>query len=170
MAVSKRWCELEIDTNQKDLNLVFANHGEEDKKFPLATIEIAKAQKEDQELRIYYRQKTETPKKDECFQLIKDTIALCRDDKFIIPASIRHRAVLVSPLSPAPWPLTSQRDNEICDVLERYAQYYLVKHQILQIVPNKQETQTEVWSGTTKASRKDSLASFMCRPHRAIHS
>jgi hypothetical protein len=30
---------------QEDLNLVFANHGEEDKIYPLTTIEIAKAQK-----------------------------------------------------------------------------------------------------------------------------
>jgi hypothetical protein len=30
---------------------------------------------------------------------------------------------LVSPLPPAPWPLRSQRDNEIRDVLKRYAQF-----------------------------------------------
>ncbi len=53
MAVSKHWCELELDTNKhEDLNLVFANHGEEDVTYPLTTIEIAKAQKKDQELKI----------------------------------------------------------------------------------------------------------------------
>jgi hypothetical protein len=32
MAVSKHWCKLEVDTNKdEDLNLVFTNHGEEDK-------------------------------------------------------------------------------------------------------------------------------------------
>jgi hypothetical protein len=50
MAVSKYWCELEFDTNKHvDLNLVFANHREEDEIYPLTTIEIAKAQKKDQE-------------------------------------------------------------------------------------------------------------------------
>jgi hypothetical protein len=46
MTVSKYWCTLKVDTNKhEDLNLVFANHGEEDKIYPLTTIEIAKAQK-----------------------------------------------------------------------------------------------------------------------------
>jgi hypothetical protein len=42
MAVSKHWCELELDTNKHDdLNLVFANHSKEDEIYPLTTIEIA---------------------------------------------------------------------------------------------------------------------------------
>jgi hypothetical protein len=53
MAVSKQWCKLEIDTkNHGDLNLVFANHGEEDEIYPLTTIEIAEAQQKDQELNV----------------------------------------------------------------------------------------------------------------------
>jgi hypothetical protein len=49
MAVSKHWCKLELDTNKhEDLILVFANHGEEDEKYPHTPIEIAKkAQKKD---------------------------------------------------------------------------------------------------------------------------
>ncbi len=48
MAVSKHWRNLEIDTNKhEDLNLVFANHGEEDEIYPLTTIEIAEAQQKD---------------------------------------------------------------------------------------------------------------------------
>ncbi len=62
---------------------------------------------------------------------------------------------LVSPLPPAPWPLTSQRDNEIHDVLERYVQYYLVIRQILQILPNKQEAQPDIRSYTTKAGHNN---------------
>jgi hypothetical protein len=50
MTVSKHWCNLEIDTNKyEDLNLVFANHGEEDEVYLLTTIEIAEAQCKDQE-------------------------------------------------------------------------------------------------------------------------
>ncbi len=49
MAVSKLWCELEIDDTAKheDWNRVFANHGEEDEMYPLTIIEIAEAQKKD---------------------------------------------------------------------------------------------------------------------------
>jgi hypothetical protein len=64
MAVSKHWCNLEIDTNKhKDLNLVFANHGEEDEIYPLATIEIAEAQHKNQELKVHLKKDTTTPKK-----------------------------------------------------------------------------------------------------------
>jgi hypothetical protein len=47
MAVSKHWCELELDDTNKheDFNPVFANHGEEDEIYPLTTMEIAKAQR-----------------------------------------------------------------------------------------------------------------------------
>jgi hypothetical protein len=52
MTVSKHWCNLEIDTNNhEDPNFAFANHGEEDEIYPLTTIEIADAQRKDQELR-----------------------------------------------------------------------------------------------------------------------
>jgi hypothetical protein len=47
-----------------NLNLVFANHQEEDKIYPLTTIEIAKAQKKDQEQKIYYKKHVKTPKKE----------------------------------------------------------------------------------------------------------
>ncbi len=48
MAVSKHWCQLEIDTNKhEDSNLVFANHGKKDEMYSLTTREIAKAQQKD---------------------------------------------------------------------------------------------------------------------------
>ncbi len=53
MTVSKHWCNLEIDTHKpKDLNFVFANHGEEEEIYPITTIEIAEAQCKDQELKV----------------------------------------------------------------------------------------------------------------------
>ncbi len=56
MAIAKHWCELELDTNKhEDLNLMFANHREEDEIYPLTTIEIAKTQKNNQELIMYYK-------------------------------------------------------------------------------------------------------------------
>jgi hypothetical protein len=56
MTVSKHWCNLEIDTNKpKDLNFPFANHGVVEEIYPLTTIEIAEAQRKDQELKVYYK-------------------------------------------------------------------------------------------------------------------
>jgi hypothetical protein len=89
MIVSKHWCNLEIDTNKhKDLNFVFADHGEEDEIYPLTTIEIAEAQRKDQELKAYYKKNAITPKKDTCLQLFEDTKVLCNNSKLIIPASL----------------------------------------------------------------------------------
>jgi hypothetical protein len=47
LTLSKHWCNVETEdtTKHEDLNLVFANHGEEDKIYPLTIIEIAKAKK-----------------------------------------------------------------------------------------------------------------------------
>jgi hypothetical protein len=65
---------------------VFANDKEEDEIYPLTTMEIAKAQKNDHELNIYYKQNAKTPKEDMHFQLIQDTKVLCKNDKLIIPS------------------------------------------------------------------------------------
>jgi hypothetical protein len=51
---------------------VFANHREEDEIYPLKTIEIAEAQKKDQNLKIYYEQNAKTPEKGMSFQLIEN--------------------------------------------------------------------------------------------------
>jgi hypothetical protein len=94
MAVSKHWCQIEIDTSKhKDLDLVFTNHGEEGEIYPLTTIKIAKAQQKDQELKVNYKQNTKTLKEDTHFQLIEDTKVICKNDKLITPASLRRRAV-----------------------------------------------------------------------------
>jgi hypothetical protein len=94
MTVSKHLCNLEIDTDKhEDLNFTFANHREEDKIYPLTTIEIAEAQCKDRELKVYYKKNTKMPKKDVCLQLLEDTKVLCKNGKSIIPASLRHRAV-----------------------------------------------------------------------------
>jgi hypothetical protein len=94
MTVSNHWCYLEMDTNNhEDLNLVLANYGEEDEIYPLTTVEIAEAQQKDQELKVYFKRNAKTPKEDVRFQLIEDTKVLCKNDKVIIPASLRHRAV-----------------------------------------------------------------------------
>ncbi len=64
MAVSKHLCELEIEDTIKheDWNLVFENHREEDEIYPLTTIEIAEAQKKDQNQKVYYARCNNTRK------------------------------------------------------------------------------------------------------------
>ena len=72
---------------------MFATHGEEDEIYPLTIIEIAKAQKERSNLKIYYKHNAKTPEKGMSFQLIENTKVLCKEDKIVIPASLQHRAV-----------------------------------------------------------------------------
>ncbi len=52
---------------------MFANYGEEDEIYPLTTIEIAGAQRKDQELKVYFKKHATTPKEDVCYYLIEDT-------------------------------------------------------------------------------------------------
>jgi hypothetical protein len=91
----KHWCNVETDdtTKHEDLKLMFATHGEEDKFYPLTIIEIAKAQKERSNLKIYYKRNAKTPENGMSFQLIENTKVLCKEDKIVIPASLQHRAV-----------------------------------------------------------------------------
>jgi hypothetical protein len=89
MTASKHWCNLGIDTTKlEDLNFAFANHGEEDEIYSLTTIEIAKAQHKDRELKVYYKKNATMPKKDMCLQLIEDSKVLCKNGTLVIPVSL----------------------------------------------------------------------------------
>jgi hypothetical protein len=41
---------------------MFARHKEEEKIYPLTTIEIAEAQRKDQQLKVYFKKNTKMPK------------------------------------------------------------------------------------------------------------
>ncbi len=71
---------------------MFAHHKEEDEVYPLTTIDIADAQRKDQELKVHYNKNAKMPQK-VCFHLIEDTTVLCKNGKIIIPTSLRRRAV-----------------------------------------------------------------------------
>jgi hypothetical protein len=143
MMVSKNWCELDIDTDNLDLytnkhddcNLVFAHHDKDDEIYPLTIIEIAEAQRKDQELKVYYKKNAQMPHKNICFHLIEDPKVLCK----IYHSSISKAqgSQMVSPLPPTPWALPSRRDDEIRDVLERYAYYHPEIRKNLQILPSQ---------------------------------
>ncbi len=100
MTVSKKWCELDIDSNNldsyidkhDDWNLMFAHHEEEVEVYPLTLIEIADAQCKDQELKVYFKKNAIMPQKDIGLYLIEDTTVLCKNGKLIIPTSLWHRA------------------------------------------------------------------------------
>ncbi len=101
MTVSKKWCELDIDSNNlvsytnkhDDWNLMFAHHKEEEEVNPLTLTEIADAQRKDQELKAYFKKNTIMPQKDIGLHLIEDTKVLCKNGKVMIPISLWHRAV-----------------------------------------------------------------------------
>jgi hypothetical protein len=65
MTVSKKGCELDIDSDNldsytdkhDDWNLVFAHHEEEEEVYPLTLTEIADAQCKDRELKAYFKKK-----------------------------------------------------------------------------------------------------------------
>ena len=66
MKISKHWCNLNMDdtTEHEDhMNLVFANHKEEEDIYPLTTIEIAEAQKKNRQLKINYKNRYHVIKK-----------------------------------------------------------------------------------------------------------
>jgi hypothetical protein len=98
MTVLKNWCNLDIDTAKLDIdlntnkhddwNLMFAHHKEKDEIHPLTTIEIAKAQHEDQELKVYFKKNAKMLQKDVCFQLTEDTKVLRKIGKLVITASL----------------------------------------------------------------------------------
>ncbi len=90
MTVSNHWCNLNIDTHKpEDLNFAFANHGEVEEIYPLTTIEIAEAQRKDQELKVYYKKNARMLKKDMCFQFIEDTKVLCNKGKKMLECQKR---------------------------------------------------------------------------------
>jgi hypothetical protein len=70
---------------------VFAHHEEEVEAYPLTSTEKAYAQRKDQELKAHF--KKIMPQKDMGIQLIEDTKVLCKNEKVIIPTSLRQRAV-----------------------------------------------------------------------------
>ncbi len=65
--VSNNWCELDIDSDNidsytdkhDDWYLVFAHHEEEEEVYPLTLPVIEDAQRKDQELKAYFKKKTQ---------------------------------------------------------------------------------------------------------------
>jgi hypothetical protein len=97
-AFSKLWCCYNEnnpgnETQECNLNKVFANHSEEEEIFPLTTPEIAEAQKAHSKLKHYFRRNAVLDKEVEV-RLVDDTYVVCKDGKMIISKPLQRHAVL----------------------------------------------------------------------------
>ncbi len=81
------------ETQECNLNEVFANHSEEKEIFPLITPEIAEAQKANVKLKHCFRPNAVLDKGLEV-RLIDDTYIVCKDGKMIIPKPLQRHVVL----------------------------------------------------------------------------
>jgi hypothetical protein len=98
IAFSKLWhCYNENnpgnETQECNLNKVFANRSEEEEIFPLTTPEIAEAQKADNKLKHCFRHNAVIDKGLEV-RLVDNTHVVCKDGKMIIPKPLQRCAVL----------------------------------------------------------------------------
>ena len=101
---------------QESINLVFANQDDEEAVYSLTTREIAESQKHDIELN------TMTDKHGYTTQFVKNTKALCKNGKMVIPKSVQcknGKMVIVSPLSSTPREHTSRGNSLSLNVLEK---------------------------------------------------
>jgi hypothetical protein len=81
------------ETQECNLNKVFANRSKEEEIFPLTTPEIAEAQKADVKLKHCFRRNALLDKGLEV-RLVDDTYVACNDSKMIIPKPLQMCAVL----------------------------------------------------------------------------
>jgi hypothetical protein len=81
------------ETQECNLNEVFANHREEKEIFPLTTPKIAEAQKADVKLKHCFRRNAVLDKALEV-RLVDNTCVVCMDGKMMIPKPLQRRAVL----------------------------------------------------------------------------
>ncbi len=81
------------ESQECNLNKVFANRSKEEEIFPLTTPEIAEAQKSDSKLKHCFRRNTVIDKGLEV-RLVDDTYVVCKDGKMIIPKPLQRRTVL----------------------------------------------------------------------------
>jgi hypothetical protein len=111
------------------MNEVFANCSDEDEIYPLIAEEIAEAQRADPSLKHLFKRNAVIDQ-GLAIKLIENTLA---GNPQATPGVCSQ---MVSPLPTAPWTHTSQRDDECCNVLERYAYHHLVTNKVLQILPD----------------------------------
>jgi hypothetical protein len=81
------------ETQECNLNEVFANHSKEEEIFPLTTPEIAEAQKTDSKLKHCFKCNAVLDKGLDV-RLVDDTYIVCKDGRMIIPKPLQRRTML----------------------------------------------------------------------------
>jgi hypothetical protein len=117
---------------------MLANCSEEDEIYLLTTEEIAKAQQADASLKHPFKRNAVIDQGLE-IKLIENTTCVCKVVGWLSPSHSRCKqssSQMVSPLPTAPWIHMSQRDDECCNVLKRFAYHHLVINKVLQILPD----------------------------------
>ncbi len=116
-------------------NEVFENCSDEDEIYPLTTEEIAEAQRADASLKHLFKHNAVIDQGLE-IKLIENTTCVCKMVGWLSPSTPGACNQMISPLPTAPWTHTSQREDEWCDVLERYAYHHPVTNKVMQILPD----------------------------------
>ena len=70
------------------MNIVFANHSEEEEIYPLTVTEIAKAQHEDKTLKVYFTNKSSN---DYHLQIYENIEVISKDTKIVIPKLLQKK-------------------------------------------------------------------------------
>ena len=76
-----------------NLNQVFTNHSEEEEIFPLTTLEIAEAQKANDELKHCFKRNAVIDKGLDV-SLVDNTYKVCKDGRMILPKPLQQCTVL----------------------------------------------------------------------------
>jgi hypothetical protein len=95
---SKIWCSYNEhnsgnETQECNLNKVFANRSEEEEIFPLTTPEIAEAQRADSKFKHCFKLNAVLDKGLDV-RYVDNTYVVCKDGRMIIPKPLQRRAVL----------------------------------------------------------------------------
>ncbi len=120
------------------MNEAFENCSEEDEIYPLTTEETTDAQQADVSLKHLFKCNAVIDQGLE-IKLIENTTCVCKDGWLVIPKPLQLHAVKWYHhylQHPGHWTHMSQRDNECCNVLERYAYHHQVTNKVLQILPD----------------------------------
>jgi hypothetical protein len=120
------------------INEVFANCSDEDKIYPLTTVEIAAAQWADASL-ITSLSAMQKLIKDWRSNSLRTRPVFAKMVGWLSPSHSKcmQLSAIIATYSTLDTPHTSRGDDEYCNVLERYAYHHPFTNKVLQILPSK---------------------------------
>ncbi len=95
---SKHWrqyneCHATTNTNDIQMEGVFANRSKEEEIYPLTTVEIVKAQRADATYKHLFKRNAVIDQGLE-IKLIESTLCVCKDGRLVIPKPLQRKGVL----------------------------------------------------------------------------